>query len=128
MYDRNADIELILCVDSAISYPLHNHVSVLTISLVLCGSIFLTVGDNSYTCKKDSSFTILPYVPHTIEAKNPYLLLTLCINKNIINKCSKDEIKNNIRHLLAVACELELTKIQTIQLLDCLDSLDNSSL
>lgn len=128
LYDRNADIELILCVDSAISYPLHNHVSVLTISLVLCGSIFLTVGDNSYTCKKDSSFTILPYVPHTIEAKNPYSLLTLCINKNIINKCSKDEIKNNIRHLLAVACELELTEIQTIQLLNCLDSLDNSSL
>lgn len=128
LYDRNADIELILCIDSTISYPLHNHVSVLTTGLVLCGSIFLTVGNNSYTCKKDSSFTILPYVPHTIEAKNPYSLLTLCINKNIINKDSKDEIKNNIRHLLAVACEVELTKIQTIQLLNCLDSLDNASL
>ena len=128
LYDRNADIELILCIDSAISYPLHNHVSVLTIGLVLCGSISLTVGDNSFTCKKDNSFTILPYVPHTIEAQNPYSLLTLCINKNVINKCSKDEIKNNIRHLLAVACELNLTEIQTIQLINCLDSLDNASL
>lgn len=126
--DRNVDIELILCIDSAISYPLHNHVSVLTIGLVLCGSISLTVGNNSFTCKKDSSFTILPYVPHTIEAQNPYSLLTLCINKNIINKCSKDEIKNSIRHLLAAACELELTEIQTIRLLNCLDSLDNASL
>lgn len=48
LYDRNADIELILCIDSAISYPLHNHVSVLTIGLVLCGAISLTVGDNSF--------------------------------------------------------------------------------
>lgn len=128
LYDRNTDIELILCMDSAISYPLHNHVSVLTIGLVLCGSILLTVGDNSFTCGKDNSFTILPYVPHTIEAQSPYSLLTLCINKNIISKCSKDEIKNNIRHLLAVVCELELTEIQTIQLLNCLDSLDNALL
>lgn len=128
LYDRNVDIELILCIHSEISYPLHNHVSVLTIGLVLCGSISLTVGDNSYTCKKDSSFTILPYVPHTIKAQNPYSLLTLCINKNIINNCSKDEIKNKIRHLLAATCELELTEIQTIQLLNCLDSLDNASL
>lgn len=30
--------------------------------------------------------------------------------------------------MLAVACELELTEIQTIQLLNCLDSLDNTSL
>ena len=124
LYDRNADIELILFMDSAISYPLHNHVSVFTIGLVLCGSMLLTVGDNSFTCEKDNSFTILPYVPHTIEAQNPYSLLTLCINKNIISKCSKDEIQNNIRHLLAFVCELELTEIQTIKLLDCLDSLD----
>lgn len=128
LYDRNADIELILCMDSAISYPLHNHVSVLTIGLVLCGSIHMTVGDNSFTYEKDSSFTILPYVPHTIEVQSPYSLLTLCINKNIISKCSKDEIKNNIRHLLAVVCELELTEIQTIQLLNRLDSLDNALL
>ncbi len=40
LYDRNVDIELILCIDSEISYPLHNHVSVLTIGLVLCGSLF----------------------------------------------------------------------------------------
>lgn len=128
LYDRNADIELILCTDSAISYPLHNHVSVFTIGLVLCGEVSLTVGGNSFTCKKDSCFTILPYVPHTIEAGNPYSLLTLCINKNIISKYSKDETKNNIRHLLATACKLNLTEIQTVQLLSCLDSLDNTLL
>lgn len=128
LYDRTADIELILCMDSVISYPLHNHVSVLTIGLVLCGSISLTVGDHSYTCKKDSSFTVLPYVPHTIAAQNPYSLLTLCIGKNLVNKCGKDEIKNNIRRLLAAACEWKLTETQTTRLLNGLDSLENTSL
>lgn len=128
LYDKHTNIELILCSNSVISYPLHNHVSVFTIGLVLCGSISLTVGDNSFTCEMGNSFAILPYIPHIIEAQNPYSLLTLCINKNAIDKCSKEEIKNQIRHLLTTACELELTEIQTIQLLNCLDSFDNSSL
>lgn len=126
--DRNIGIELILCIDSAISYPVHNHVSVLTIGLVLRGSIFLTAGENHYTCRKGSSFTILPYVPHSIEAQGPYSLLTLCISKDIVSNYSKDEIKNNICHLLTAASELELTEAQTFRLLHCLDSLDNPPL
>lgn len=128
LYDRHMDIELILCNNSVISYPLHNHVSVFTIGLVLCGSIFLTVGDNSFTCETGNSFAIFPYIPHMIEAQNPYSLLTLCINKNIIGKCSKGEIKSKIRHLLTTVCELELTEPQIIQLLNCLDSFDNAPL
>lgn len=126
--DRNIGIELILCIDSEISYPVHNHVSVLTIGLILRGSIFLTAGENHYTCRKGSSFTILPYVPHSIEAQGPYSLLTLCISKNAVSNYSKDEIKNNICHLLAAASEVELTDAQTFQLLHRLDSLDNPPL
>lgn len=128
LYARNVGIELILCIDSEISYPMHNHVSVLTIGLVLRGSILLAVSDNYYTCKKENSFTIFPYVPHSIEAQGPYSLLTLCINKNVVRNWNKDEIKNNICHLLAAAGELELTETQTSQLLHCLDSLGNASL
>lgn len=126
--DRNIGIELILCIDSEISYPIHNHVSVLTIGLVLRGSILLTVSNNYYTCKEDSSFTILPYVPHSIEAQGPYSLLTLCISKDVVSNHSKDEIKNNICHLLTAASEVELTEAQTFRLLHCLDSLDNPPL
>ena len=125
LYDRHTDIELILCSNSVISYPLHNHVSIFTIGLVLYGSIFLTVGGNSFTCETGNSFAILPYIPHIIEAQNPYSLLTLCINKNAINNGSKEKIKNQIRHLLTTVCELELTETQTLQLLNCLDSFDN---
>lgn len=125
LYDRNDGMELILCNNSTISYPLHNHVSVLTIGLVLSGCISLTVGDNSFTCEKGNSFTILPYVPHIIEAQNPYSLLTLCIHKNVINQYSKDKIKNHIRHLLTAVCKLELTEIQIFQLLNGIDLFDN---
>lgn len=121
LYDKTINMELIHCSNSIISYPLHNHVSVFTIGLVLCGSIFLTVGSDSFICKKDNSFAILPYIPHIIKAQNPYSLLILCISKNIIGKYSKDKIKNNIRHLLTAVCELELTKKQIVQLLNCLD-------
>ncbi|MCM1046957.1 MAG: AraC family transcriptional regulator [Clostridiales bacterium] len=125
MYDKNANIELIVCNNSVISYPLHNHVSVLTIGLVLCGSILLTIGDNSSICEKSNSFTIPPYVPHIIKAQNPYSLLTLCINKNVIKEYSKDKIKNNIFHLLSSIPEPKLTDIQILQLLNCLDSCDS---
>lgn len=128
LHDSNTDMELILCCNSRISYPLHNHASVFVIGLVLSGSIFLTVDGDSFTCKKDHSFAILPYIPHIIEAQNPYSLLTLCINKNTISKYSKDKIKNKIRHLLVAVCELELTEIQVIRLLNCLDSFDNALL
>lgn len=127
LYDKQADIELILCSNSKISYPLHNHVSVFTIGFVLDGSISLTVGDNSFTCKTGNSFAILPYIPHRIEAQNPYSLLTLCINKNAMDKGNKEKIKIRIRHLLTTACELGLTEIQTIRLLNCLDSYENVS-
>lgn len=128
LYDRTTDMELIFSSNSVISYPLHNHVSIFTIGLVLCGSIFLTVGGNAFTCEKDDAFTIMPYIPHIIEAKNPYSLLTLCINKETIGRYHKDEIKNNIRHLLTDICELELTEIQTVHLLNCLDSFNNDLL
>ena len=39
LYNSKTGIELIFCDNSTISYPLHNHVSVLTIGIVLGGSI-----------------------------------------------------------------------------------------
>lgn len=122
------DLELIVCRNSVISYPLHNHISVFTVGLVLYGSVSLTVGDDSFLCEKDSSFTIPPYIPHMIEAKTPYSLLTLCIGKNALHRRSKDKLKQHILHLLTSVCELELTEIQTARLSDCLDFSGNALL
>lgn len=45
LYNSKTGIELIFCDNSTISYPLHNHVSVLTIGIVLGGSIVLTTNN-----------------------------------------------------------------------------------
>ncbi len=42
LYDAQTGIELIFCKNSTISYPLHNHISVLIIGSILDGSLFLT--------------------------------------------------------------------------------------
>lgn len=121
LYDKIVDIELIFCNNSVISYPLHNHVSVFTIGLVLYGSIALTIGEKSCVCKENHTFTILPYTPHIIKANEPYSLLTLCINKNVIMRHSKEEIKNNICRLLIATSELHLNKTQIMQLTNSFD-------
>lgn len=38
--DPNQPFELIICENSTISYPLHNHISVYTVGLVLQGAFF----------------------------------------------------------------------------------------
>ncbi len=49
LYNSNSGIGLIYCENSTISYPTHNHVSVLTIGIVLDGSIVLTANSNTST-------------------------------------------------------------------------------
>lgn len=126
LHDRSAGMELILCLNSVISYPRHNHISVITIGMVLCGSIFLTVGNRSYICGQDVPFIILPYIPHTITAKESYSLFTVCIHKDTANQCSKEEIQNKLRHLLLHAANLQITEFQMLQLISCLDSFGSS--
>lgn len=86
-YLRNTktDIELIFCSCSTISYPLHNHVSVPTIGIVLDGSIILSANQEIKTYTKNQIFMIAPYVPHSILAHTAYTLLSLCINKNYMS-------------------------------------------
>lgn len=57
MHDIHSGAELIFCDNSAISYPLHNHVSVFTVGMVLEGSVSLRVGQSSKIYGKDQ---ILP--------------------------------------------------------------------
>ena len=96
MHDIHSGAELIFCDNSAISYPLHNHVSVFTVGMVLEGSVLLRVGQSSKIYGKDQIFAILPYVPHSITAKENYSLLSLCIRKDILSRdgCSWEKIGN----------------------------------
>lgn len=115
----NTGIELILCENSTISYPTHNHASVLTVGLVLDGSIALTVRNDVNIYEKNQTFAIYPYVPHSIFAVNPYTLLVLCINKSIIREKAPHNIKNSVIDALK-AENIDLSR--AFPLLDRLDT------
>lgn len=51
LYSAETGIELIFCDNSTISYPLHNHVSVLTTDIILDGSVILTTNQETKVYK-----------------------------------------------------------------------------
>lgn len=121
IYNSDMGIEVIYCGNSTISYPRHNHVSVLTIGIVLDGSVVLTVGDESKVYEKNQTFVIYPYMPHGILAQNSYTLLSICIDKNMAAHNAADAIWSHIVSLLKSSLDLEgITSYQGSQLLACL--------
>ncbi len=123
LYNSKTGIELIFCGHSTISYPLHNHVSVLTIGIILDGSIVLTTNQAAKTYTKNQTFLIAPYVPHSISTNESYTLLSLCINKNVIMQSDADTIQNNIITLLISTLSMEkINPYQILQLLNHLNS------
>ena len=96
-------IEVILCENSNISYPLHNHVSVITIGIVLSGSITLTTKQGTFLYKENQSFVVYPYEPHSISTDSDYTLLTLCIDKSIVLSTPMSIVKNDIVSTLLTA-------------------------
>ena len=119
IYNSNMGIELIFCENSTISYPTHNHVSVLTIGIVLDGSIVLAANNHTKVYEKNQTFTIYPYMPHSISAHNKYTLLSLCIDKNIVAHHSTDKIQSNITTLLISTLNIErINHYQILQLLN----------
>lgn len=83
-YLRGNGMELVVCKQSTISYPLHNHVSVYTLGFVLEGAIELVTNRGNRIYQKNEAFVILPYTPHCINAQSSYTLLSLCINTALV--------------------------------------------
>lgn len=129
LYHAETGIELIFCKNSTISYPLHNHVSVLTIGIILDGSVVLTTNKETRIYKQNETFTIFPYEPHSILAHDSYSLLTLCIDKNAVNSADVITIQKRIGLLLIQALNIgNINQYQILQLLNCPDkTLDSSN-
>ena len=70
-YLRRNNVELVICKQSTISYPLHNHVSVFTLGFIFEGTIELVTDKGSKLYHENDAFLILPYC---------YSLLSLCIS------------------------------------------------
>ncbi len=123
LYSAETGIELIFCKDWAISYPLHNHVSVLTIGIILEGSLVLTVNQESRIYKQNQTFMILPYIPHSISSHERYTLLSLCIDKDVINNIEVVTLQKRIALLLTQALNMEINRYQILQLSNLLDEI-----
>ena len=127
LYHAQTGIELIFCKNSTISYPLHNHVSVLTIGIILDGSVVLTTNKETRVYKQNETFAVFPYVPHSISSHNSYTLLSLCIDKNAINDVEVATIQKRIGLLLMYVLNMgKINQYQILQLLNCLDEIANS--
>ncbi|MCI9527971.1 MAG: helix-turn-helix transcriptional regulator [Lachnospiraceae bacterium] len=93
-YLRRNNVELIICKQSTISYPLHNHVSVFTLGFILEGTIELTTDKGSKLYQENDAFLILPYTPHYINAKSCYTLLSLCISTDWVANSEIEKINS----------------------------------
>lgn len=121
LYDKQTDIELVVCNQSSLSYPLHNHISVFTMGIVLNGFIKVTIDKGTRVYQKGETFVVFPYVPHSIQAQTCYTLLSLCINKKAISDETLDSLKSNLTNLLKrTIVGYSVDYNQVVNLLDCL--------
>ena len=80
-YLRGDRAEVIVCRGSALSYPRHNHVSTLTLGLMLEGAVELATDRGTRLCRENGLFALPPYTPHSLNARAPYTLVSLCVRK-----------------------------------------------
>lgn len=76
-------LELILCKQSDISYPRHNHASVFVFGLLLDGALELVTDSGAALCRAGDGFALPPYAPHCVNARPGYTLLSLCVPKAV---------------------------------------------
>lgn len=87
LYSTETGIELIFCENSTISYPLHNHISVLTIGIILDGNVILTTNQETKVYKQNETFAIEGYCRTLADAINlPKTFIQLRDFVQIINR------------------------------------------
>lgn len=99
-YLRGDRAEVIVCRGSALSYPRHNHVSTLTVGLVLEGAVELATDRGTELCRENGLFALPPYVPHSLKAGAPYTLVSLCVSKELAARGGPGEAREAAAVLL----------------------------
>lgn len=84
IYYRSKQIEVIHMKDKETNYPLHNHVSIYTVGLVLKGQVSLTQGNHCHTLSANRFFVVPPYQMHALSLPASYEMLSVCVKKNMV--------------------------------------------
>lgn len=119
LMNNTKNCELIICNQSLLSYPIHNHVSMYIISLIIDGVIEVSTPLNSQLYRKEEVFVIPPYLPHKLSAVEEYSMVSLCINKSEILNKKTHSLQEKVFSLLAYVSILnELQKKVILQKLN----------
>ncbi|MCH5271476.1 MAG: helix-turn-helix transcriptional regulator [Lachnospiraceae bacterium] len=107
LIDKANGIELVICNQSILSYPVHNHISVYTIGLVTDGYVDVTINSDLQRYQKGDILVIPPYLPHSILATNKYSMLSLCISRQTLESVEYISIKETIIKMLSFITSLD---------------------
>jgi AraC-like DNA-binding protein/quercetin dioxygenase-like cupin family protein len=115
LHAADTGVELVIGEDSRLSYPLHNHASVFTVGMILSGNIQLTLGERTFSISENQTFFIPPYVPHKINAKSRYTMISLCVHKDVMAQISASRLIFITAFLLDKAFDSKpIDRLQTI--------------
>lgn len=125
-YKNKFGVEYVYCNHSRTSYLEHNHVSVYTITLLLSGELMLVKQNNQYKLEPNMLFIIKPYESHSLLLKsNYYDMMSVCINKNIIDNGYINELKAVIiKDMDYFISKRILDSEQVLLILDSLDKVN----
>lgn len=121
LFAENTGIELIKCENSCLSYPLHNHVSVVTFGMILSGNIQISLRGKTTYITENQTFVIPPYVPHSINATSKYTMISLCVRKEIVEQVNMNNLFSMAVYLIDKA--FLLNQINTEQMILFLDAI-----
>lgn len=121
-YYRSEQLEIIHLKNNPIIYNEHNHVSVYTIGLVLCGQITLKCNGKFTVYPSDSFFIVTPYQVHALLLSEVYDMISICVHKNLITEHTPTELFDVLSQRLTpllpnVNCVLLATAIDAMY--DC---------
>lgn len=77
-------------------YPLHNHVSVYTVGLVIRGETALTLNWREERIEAGHVFVVPPYAPHALRPIGAFDMISFCVPKALI-ETGETRLKNTIK-------------------------------
>jgi AraC-like DNA-binding protein len=89
-------IQVIRLQDWIKPYPLHNHVSVTTVGLVISGAVALTLNCQEERIAAGHVFVVPPYSPHSLRPLGAFDMVSLCVPKSLM-KSDKTRLENTIK-------------------------------
>lgn len=94
--------------------------------MILSGTIIFAINNNSFFYEATQGerykiFIIPPYVPHSIQAISRYIMVSICIDKKIINMISHTQLRADVINLLSRTINLDIEKQDEV--MQCLNEL-----